>query len=90
MLRDPVVSGNSTVLVFGSPTIIVGLPVSGPFSGPTRNDDCASGTSTFDGITANGVLYTEVVTQQCGFHVTELHPVSARLDQIVLAPEETQ
>src|SRR5580704_13223550 len=43
MLRDPVVEGNSTVLIFGSPIVIVGLPAGGPFSGPIRNDNCISG-----------------------------------------------
>jgi len=76
MLRDPVVSGTNTVVVFGSPTVIVGLPVGGPFSGPTRNDDCVSGTSSFDGLTQNGVLYTEVTTQQCGKRWTYLGGIS--------------
>jgi len=66
VLRDPVVSGTSTVEVQGNPTAIDNVPESGPFSGPTLNDDCVSGTSTFQGITANGVIYTQTVTQQCG------------------------
>lgn len=76
MLRDPVVSGNATVQVLGNPKTIVGLPAGGPFSGPIRNDDCISGTSSFNGITQNGVLYTEVVTQQCGKRWTYLGGIS--------------
>ncbi|HEY5330303.1 MAG TPA: acyloxyacyl hydrolase [Acidobacteriaceae bacterium] len=76
VLRDPVVSGTSTVEVQGSPTVIVGLPASGPFSGPTLNDDCVSGTSTFQGITANGVIYTQTVMQQCGTRWSYLGGIS--------------
>jgi len=76
LLRDPVVSGTSTVTVFGNPVITDTLPSSGPFSGPTKNGDCISGTTLFDGITANGVLYQQIVTQQCGTRWTYLGGIS--------------
>jgi len=76
LLRDPVVSGISTVVVDGNPTVIDNLPASGPFSGPTKNADCTSGTTVFRGITQNGVVYSQTVTQQCGERWTYLGGIS--------------
>jgi len=76
ILRDPVASGVSTVVVDGNPTAIDNLPASGPFSGPIRNDDCITGTSVFRGITQNGVVYSQTVTQQCGERWTYLGGIS--------------
>jgi hypothetical protein len=63
-IRDPVVSGVSTVIVVGNVAGVV-VPASGPFSGPTQAD-CASGTTVVQGSAAHGVTYTQTVVQQCG------------------------
>jgi hypothetical protein len=64
-IRDPYVSGVTTVTILGLPGPPVTLPVGGPFSGPTLSN-CASGTTNSIAISAEGVLYTDTTTQQCG------------------------
>jgi hypothetical protein len=63
-VRDPFVTGTTSVVVQNFPIGVTGSPITGSFSGPTKAN-CASGTSVFNGITEDGILYTETTTQQC-------------------------
>src|ERR1700679_3403648 len=60
-VRDPVVSGTSTVVFTGIP---ITLPFTGPFSGPVMAN-CISGTTVTTVISSTG-SYTQTITQQCG------------------------
>jgi hypothetical protein len=74
-VRDPYVSGATTVTILGLPGPPVSLPVGGPFSGPTQAN-CVSGSATATAITVDGVLYTETTTQQCSSRWTYLGGMS--------------
>ncbi len=74
-IRDPFVDGDSTIVVHGTPTIIIGLPFSGHFNGPTTAN-CASGTTVYNGVTQNGVSYTQTIAQQCSSRWTYAAGVS--------------
>jgi hypothetical protein len=60
-VRDPVVSGTSTVVLTGFPSTI---PFEGPFSGPVMAN-CTSGT-TVTTVTSPMGSTTQTITQQCG------------------------
>jgi len=64
-VRDPVVSGVSTVVITGIPPVTTGIPFSGSFSGPTMAD-CKSGTTVVTGNLPNNASYVQTTTQQCG------------------------
>lgn len=64
-IRDPVVTGVSTVNILSGAGVIADLPYSGPFSGPTTSN-CATGTTTKTGVTQNGIAYSQTTTQVCG------------------------